>query len=69
MNRPLTALGARGLKVVLETAPVDTAYVWIPAYAEMIRLRRTEGLVVDSPQDEGCPEFRIPLNHPLLKGD
>ena len=32
---------------------------WIPASAGMteegVRLRRTGGLVVDSPQDEGCP--------------
>jgi len=28
--------------------------VWIPAFAGMIRLRRTEGLVVDSPQERGA---------------
>jgi hypothetical protein len=62
--------------VVLETAPVDTAYVWIPAprfhedkfrgndRPEVQRGRSlfAEGLGVS-------PNFRIPLNPPLPKGD
>ena len=33
----------------------------------MIRLRRTEGVVVDSPQDEGCPDIWIPA--PRIRED
>ena len=41
------------------TGPVVTR----TSSAGMIRLRRTEGLVIDSPQDEGCPPS---LKSPLI---
>ena len=45
-------------------------YDWIPASAgmteESVRLRRTEGLVVDSPQERGVPQL---LNYAPIVGD
>ena len=56
--------GLRGLTLNAETLAAGFARLyppcnWIPACAgmteESVRLRRTGGLVVDSPQDEACP--------------